>query len=385
MSASHHCCWLLYAQASGATSMKDPAIGSPRPTALANAAMSKFWTGVVVLTTVWLLNPRGCSNKRKIYLDVANSANDEVKYVIQYLVPMCIGPSRRSRLPELAEGRGRVAQQARCVGSEVSTKEMSNLRTSWVLRGWCIWVNCSNNKGTLTVGVPQGESRGTSGCCTTCFLVDIILTRVKQNIQSRGNCWPAWIVIGSAPGSGNVTPRRALGLKVIERSSGICAKLIGKNIVNVLVTGLPTLALSKACSTVWIFVSWAMTARAIKDKNSSEKRIWVGSVHGWTQALNIVHAHRCETKLIFGLVLENLLNPHAPASTTTHFLLYKLSCHQKLEFDPDNWWSWCIEPGSILEHTETGRQTKQFYLILSRKNDNRIISLVLLSFMGYQD
>jgi len=40
--AFHRRYWLLYVQVSGATSMKDPAIGSPRPTALAKAAISKF-------------------------------------------------------------------------------------------------------------------------------------------------------------------------------------------------------------------------------------------------------------------------------------------------------------------------------------------------------
>lgn len=40
--AFHHRYGLLYVQVSGATSMKDPAIGSPRPTALAKAAISKF-------------------------------------------------------------------------------------------------------------------------------------------------------------------------------------------------------------------------------------------------------------------------------------------------------------------------------------------------------
>ena len=83
--------------------------------------------------------------------------------VVQYFVPMRIRSSRRGRLPELADGRGRVAQQAQSIGSEISTKEMSNLRIGWVLRCWCIWINCSNNKGTLTLRVPQSESRGTGG------------------------------------------------------------------------------------------------------------------------------------------------------------------------------------------------------------------------------
>ena len=58
--------WLVRdLQGSGATSIKLPAMGFPKPTSLANALMLKFETDVFGVTKVWVLKSAGCSKRRK--------------------------------------------------------------------------------------------------------------------------------------------------------------------------------------------------------------------------------------------------------------------------------------------------------------------------------